>query len=214
KVTDAVRVNQHIQKMLPKFNERYPNLKVIFGGENEDTQESMRSLMRTFGLAFVGIFIVLILLFQQMWQPILVGLTIPLGAISVMITLFLHREPLSFMGMLGVIALSGVIVNNAIVLVDCVNQLRRGGAELIESIVKAATMRLRPIFLTTVTTVVGILPTAYGIGGQDEFVKPIALALGWGLLLGSTLTVFIFPSMIAILDDFIRKLKGFFVSAK
>jgi len=94
-----------------------------------------------------------------------------------------------------------VIVNNSIVLVDFVNQLRRAGEDRMSSIIKAAGMRLRPIFLTTVTTAVGILPTAYGIGGNDDFVKPIALALGWGLLLGSLLVVFSFPPMIAIMDD-------------
>jgi multidrug efflux pump subunit AcrB len=118
------------------------------------------------------------------------------------------------MGMLGIIALAGVIVNNAIVLVDFVNQLRLEGVEPQESIIKAAQIRLRPIFLTTVTTVVGILPTAYGIGGEDAFVKPIALALGWGLLLGSVITVFCFPAMIAVLDDFVALLSKMFKGKK
>jgi multidrug efflux pump subunit AcrB len=85
--------------------------------------------------------------------------------------------------------------------VDFVNILRAEGKEKIESIILASKIRLRPIFLTTVTTVAGVLPTAYGIGGTDDFVKPIALALGWGLLLGSVLVLVSFPSMIAVLDD-------------
>ncbi len=199
--TDSGKVNAHIEKMVPEFKAKFPRLTLLFGGENEDTNESMKSLMRTFIVAFIGILFILILTFQQILQPLLVALTIPIGLMAVIYAFLLHGQPLSFMGILGTIALAGVIVNNAIVLMDFVNYLRLEGQSKIDSIINAAEMRLRPIFLTTVTTVAGVLPTAYGIGGVDEFVKPIALALGWGLLLGSIITVFFFPVMIAILDD-------------
>jgi multidrug efflux pump subunit AcrB len=199
--TDAGKVQSHIQKLIPQYKEQFPNLNISFGGENEDTAESMASLARTFSLAFVGIFLILVLTFQRLLQPLLVVVTIPIGIMGVIFTFLIHGAPLSFMGMLGMIALSGVIVNNAIILVDFVNQLRAEGLEHEASIIKAAGLRLRPIFLTTITTVAGVLPTAYGIGGNDDFVKPIALALGWGLFSGSLITVFFFPSVIAILDD-------------
>ena len=98
------------------------------------------------------------------------------------------------------IALSGVIVNNAIVFLDFVNKARRKGADRFESILTAAAQRIRPIFLTTITTAVGILPTAYGIGGLDPFVVPIALALGWGIFGGSFLTLMFFPPKISSLE--------------
>jgi multidrug efflux pump subunit AcrB len=201
KLTDAGKVKAQIESLVPEYKKQFPNLIVNFGGENKDTEESMQSLMRTFAVAFIGIFIILVLTFQNLLQPLLVALTIPIGAMAIIFTFLVHGEPLSFMGMLGIVALAGVIVNNAIVLVDFVNHLRAQGQEPLESIVRAAVLRLRPIFLTTVTTVVGILPTAYGIGGSDDFVKPIALALGWGLFFGSIMTVFFFPSMIAVMDD-------------
>lgn len=207
KVTDAGRVVESIRKNLDIYKKDFPSLNVSFGGENEDTEESMQSLMRTFLVAFAGIFIILVLTFQNVTQPILVAGTIPIGAMSVIFTFALHSKPLSFMGMLGIISLGGVIVNNAIVMVDFVNQLRKEGVAFSQSIVDAAVIRLRPIFLTTATTVVGILPTAYGIGGNDDFVKPIALALGWGLLMGSVVTVLAFPAMIAILDDLVLFVK-------
>jgi multidrug efflux pump subunit AcrB len=92
-------------------------------------------------------------------------------------------------------------VNNAIILIDFVNQARAEGHDRYQSIIEAARIRLRPIFLTTATTVMGLLPTAHGIGGIDRFVMPIAVALGYGLLVGSLLTVFFFPAAIAIMDD-------------
>jgi multidrug efflux pump subunit AcrB len=91
------------------------------------------------------------------------------------------------------------------VMIDFVNQLRAKGVSKKQSIIDAAGIRFRPIFLTTATTVAGLLPTAYGIGGLDEFVVPIALALGWGLLFGSILTAVIFPVTISIIDDYWKK---------
>ena len=123
--------------------------------------------------------------------------------------MLVHGRPFSFMSLLGTVALAGVIVNNSIVLTDFVNKCRKLGQSLSESIVEAAGKRLRPIVLTTITTVSGLLPTAYGeylenyfgIGGYDPFIVPIALALGWGLFLGSILTLIFFPCFIRILDD-------------
>ena len=204
KKTNANIVVAEIQKKLPEYYKKYPSLNVKFGGENEDTAESMQSLALTFGVALIGIFCILVLTFQNLLQPLLVALTIPIGFVAIQITFFLHGEPNTFMGSLGIIALGGVIVNNAIVLVDFVNALRLQSADLTQTIVDSCALRLRPIFLTTMTTVVGILPTAYGIGGNDEFVKPIALALGWGLFFGSAILVFFFPAMIRILDDIIN----------
>ncbi|NDD91686.1 efflux RND transporter permease subunit, partial [bacterium] len=199
--TSSLEVNGRLKKMLSDLNAKSPGVTVQFGGEDEDTQESFQSLGRAFIVAFFGIFLVLIMTFGKLLQPLLVMLTIPMGIIAVILTFFVHGKPLGFFAMLGVIALAGVIVNNAIVFIDFVNQRRREGSSRSQSIIDAAGVRFRPIFLTTATTVAGLLPTAYGIGGSDEFVKPIALALGWGLFFGSIMTAFIFPAAIAILDD-------------
>ncbi len=209
-VTSAKEVNGKIRKILPDLNKKYPGVLVAFGGEDQDTRESMASLARAFGVAVMGIFLILVLTFRRFLQPFLVLLTIPMGIVAVIWAFFFHGMPITFMGMLGVIALSGIIVNNAIVFVDFVNQRREDGADRWESILDAARIRLRPIFLTTVTTVLGILPTAYGIGGLDRFVVPIAMALGWGLLFGSILTAFIFPAALAILDDLSVKVNRMF----
>jgi multidrug efflux pump subunit AcrB len=158
-------------------------------------------LSRAFIFALFGILLLMILLFKNLYQPFVIAMTIPLGVVSVIWAFFLHGQPLTFMAMIGVIALAGVIVNNAIVFVDFVNKARGRGMEGQACIVDAAKKRLRPIFLTTVTTVAGVLPTAYGIGGLDPFVVPIALALGWGILFGSVLTTVVLPPVLAITED-------------
>lgn len=199
--TSALAVNSKLKQLLPELSKGFPKVQVAFGGEDQDTSESMASLGRAFGIAFLAIFLILVFTFGNLLQPLLVVTTIPLGITSVIFAFFVHGRPLSFMGMMGIVALAGVIVNNAIILVDFVNQARSEGTDKLQSILDAAHKRLRPILLTTLTTVVGLMPTAYGIGGTDPFVVPIALALGWGLLFGSVLSTLVFPAGIAILDD-------------
>lgn len=209
KVTSAIGIAARIkEEIFPKFKEKYPELDFSLGGEDEDTQESLSSLLRAFAIAVMGIFLILVLTFKNLMQPFLVLLTIPLGIVAVMWTLMIMGHPLSFLAGLGIVALAGVIVNNAIVLIDFVNIGRRDGLDRYESIYRAVKLRIRPIFLTSSTTVAGLLPTAHGIGGLDKFVVPIALSLGYGVLFGSILTAFIFPCAIAVLDD-IKSFMGF-----
>lgn len=196
----------------PKIEEiikKYPGYEVKYGGEDEDTEESFAALGRAFMFAAFIIFALLIVTFKNLLQPLLVLTSIPLGFMGVAFAMFAHNRPFSFMAMLGVIALAGVIVNNSIVFTDFVNSERKRGANENDSIIGAARTRLRPIVLTTLTTVCGLLPTAYGetlyrifgIGGGDPFIVPIALSLGWGMAFGSLLTAIFFPSFVRIVDD-------------
>ena len=206
-VTSSREANVKLMQQADEIRKQFPDIRLTFGGENEDTQESIQSLIRVFLLALFGIVLILILLFQNLYQPMVVASTIPLGMIGVIWTFYLHNKPLSFLGVVGVIALAGVIVNNAIVLVDFVNQLKAEGRDRHKAVREASRIRLRPIFLTTVTTTAGILPTAYGIGGQDPFVVPIALSLGWGLAFGAFLTTLVLPPLLVISDDVVLLIK-------
>lgn len=202
--TKLMTSNEIIKKITPFLNtikKKYPEVSFELGGENEDTKESMQSLMRAFVAAFLGIFALLIITFKRISQPILILFAIPMGVFGAIFALMIHGRPMSFMSMLGIVALSGVIVNNAIVLIDFVNKQKNSGLNRFDAIESAAVTRLRPVFLTTLTTVSGLMPTAYGWGGSDPFIKPLALALGWGLAFGATLVALFFPSLIAILDD-------------
>lgn len=199
--TTAVAATAVLQEKLKDVLKNHPRYEISFGGENEDTAESMASLGRAFAVAALFIFVILVLTFKSFLQPLLVLLALPLGFMGVVFALLIHGKPVSFMAMLGIIALAGVIVNNSIVYIDYFNTRIREGANLNDALVDAATTRLRPIILTSLTTVLGLMPTAYGIGGSDGFVASLALALGWGLMIGSILTVIVFPAILRIVSD-------------
>lgn len=199
--TTAIAATKVLQEKLKDVLKDHPTYEISFAGENEDTAESMQSLLRAFAVAAMLIFMILVLTFQSFLQPILVLIALPLGFIGVVFALLIHGKPLSFMSMLGIIALAGVIVNNAIVYIDFFNTRIKQGLEIDDALVDAASTRLRPIILTSLTTVLGLFPTAYGIGGSDGFVATLALALGWGLLFGSVLTVLVFPAILRIVAD-------------
>ncbi|MDD9950243.1 MAG: efflux RND transporter permease subunit [Zetaproteobacteria bacterium] len=205
--TSSRAVNQRMQALTDSWQQRFPRLTFHYGGEGQDTQESLAGLLQAFGFAFFGILLMLILLFGNVYQPVLVATTIPMGIVGVIWTFYWHGQPLSFLATVGIIALSGVIVNNAIVLVDFFNHAKGQFPTVKDALLDAAGRRVRPIFLTTITTVAGILPTAYGIGGLDPFVVPIALSLGWGMLCGSLLTLLLFPSVLLVAEDVLSLLR-------
>jgi multidrug efflux pump subunit AcrB len=141
-----------------------------------------------------------------MTQPIVVLLAIPFGIVGVIFAFALHNEPLSFIGILGVIGLIGVVVNDSLVLVNHVNELRGENPDAdIRSIVAEGTAdRLRAIVMTTLTTVGGLVPLAYGLGGTDPFMAPMALALGYGILFATPLTLVLVPCIYIIGNDIHR----------
>lgn len=207
--SSAVEVNTVIMKMMePVMKEKkYIGYNLSGGGEYEDTQESMGNLVRAAGVAIAGIGLILVMLFGNMRHPRVIMLVIPLGIIGVSIAFFFHKiffdEKLvfSFLASLGVVGLTGVVVNDSIVMVDFINKLRRLGFNRHDSIVSAGIARLRPVILTTITTVFGLLPTAYGLGGNDPFLKPMALAMAWGLMFATMITLIVVPAYYSIWED-------------
>jgi len=181
----------------------WPGMRFVIGGEAEETQESVVSLGITMLTALVGIYFVLILLFNSVTQPFLVVLAIPFGLIGVIGAFAMHGEPLGFLAIMGVIGLMGVVVNDSLILVNYINIHRESEPDKkIKRIVAEGTAtRLRPIILTSITTIAGILPLAYGLGGSDPFIAPMALALGYGILFATPLTLLLLPCLYMILDD-------------
>ena len=165
----------------------------------------MQDFQRALFLTLFMIFIILAANFNSILRPMIVMTAIPFGLVGVIFTFFLHGQPLSFMAMLGMIGLSGVVVNDAIVLVEFISLLRKQGKSARDSIIEACKLRLRPVILTTVTTVVGLMPIAYGIGGSDPFLKPMALALSWGLFFATVLTLILIPCVYHISDDVLAR---------
>ena len=191
------------------LEERWPGMSVQIGGEAEESMESIRNLAVTFIIAFVGIYFLLILLFNSFTQPFLVMAAIPFGIVGVIIALAIHNEPLSFIAIIGTIGLAGVVVNDSLVLVSHLNELRKKNVDkpLREIVALGTANRLRAIILTSLTTIAGVLPLAYGIGGTDYFISPMALALGYGLLFSTPLTLMLVPCLYMVWNDIGRLFK-------
>lgn len=208
--TTPLQVKQTLQQGV-NLDQDYPGIRLIMGGEAQETQESFINLGLTFILAALGIYFMLVLLFNSLTQPLMVLLAIPFGISGVILTFALHQQPLTFLGMVGVIGLSGVVVNDAIVLVDHLNSLRWQGtsANLAALIGTGTADRLRSIVLTSLTTIVGVLPLAYGIGGRDLLMGPMALALGYGILFATPITLILLPALYMIGCDISRLIGKF-----
>jgi multidrug efflux pump subunit AcrB len=208
-VTTSLAATTSVLAAFGDLRDKWPGMSIVAGGEAEETQASIVSLFSTFIIAIVGIYFLLVLQFKSFTQPFLVMFTIPFGAIGVIFALTAHNENISFAGMMGMIGLAGVVVNDAIVLLTHVNELRkqRPEADLRQLVAEGASDRLRAITLTTTTTVAGVLPIAYGLGGTNLFMAPMALTLGYGLIFATTLTLILVPCMYMIGDDMRRLLR-------
>jgi len=206
-VTSALEINRIVSEREQEWlGDSAGQVKLNYGGEAEKNEESFRGLMISFMFALVGIFFILAIQFNNLSYPLVVMSAIPFGIVGIIITFLIHDKlyqpmPLSFMSTMGMVALSGVVVNNAIVLVTFVQRLLAEGEKLHTAIVQSGRRRLRAILITSITTVVGLLPTGYGWGGLDPFVAPMALALGWGLAFATLITLFALPATLAAWHD-------------
>ena len=169
-------------------------------GQNKEMETSLNSLMMALGLAIFLVYIVMAAQFESLLHPFIIMFTIPLAFIGVVLVLYAMSIPLSIMVFLGGIILAGIVVNNAIVLVDYINQLRQRGMKKIDAIILAGRVRLRPILMTTLTTVLGLLPMALGLGDGAEIRTPMALTVIIGLSTSTVLTLVVIPTVYVILD--------------
>jgi multidrug efflux pump subunit AcrB len=198
----ALEVNQMIQREFSDLPKEDIGYSVSYTGEFEKQAESKTNLLISFAIAMCFIFIILAAEFKSLIQPFIVMMAIPFGLIGVIYAFFLHGQPLGFFALMGIVGLTGIVVNDSIVLVDFINRARQSGKSRRESIVEAGQIRLRPVLMTSITTVAGLVSVAYGIGGGDPFLKPLALAIVWGLAFSTVLTLVNIPCIYALLDDF------------
>jgi HAE1 family hydrophobic/amphiphilic exporter-1 len=166
---------------------------LAFRGQSEEWQRSQGSLYLALGLSLFLVYVIMAAQFESLLQPLLIMVSIPLAFFGSVLGLYLTGTPASVMVFLGVIVLAGIVVNNAIVLVDCANQCHAKGQPVDEAIVTAARLRLRPILLTTGTTVLGLLPMAFGLGDGAEIRTPLALTVMFGLASSTLLTLGVIP---------------------
>ncbi|MFH1061971.1 MAG: efflux RND transporter permease subunit [Candidatus Omnitrophota bacterium] len=206
KVIKSLVLTANVMEKFETLAQAYPGYSLSLGGEEKENQESFRDLMIAFLIAILAIFMILATLFKSLVQPFIVMMAIPYSLIGVVVALWLHQESLGLLAFIGIVGLSGVVVNDSIVLVDFINKLRQEGMTRRDSIINSGVLRFRPVMLTTLTTVAGLSTVAYGIGGFDPFLQPMALAIAWGLAFATGLTLVVMPCLYAIIDDWTMKI--------
>ncbi len=169
-------------------------------GQEEELQRSFNSLMMALGLAVFLVYLVMASEFESLLHPFVVMFTVPLGAIGAIVALALTGSTVNVVALIGAVLLAGIVVNNAIVLVDSINQHRQKGLGRREAIIQAGSHRLRPILMTSSTTILGLLPMALGLGEGAELRAPLAITVIGGLTVATVLTLIVIPVVYSLLD--------------
>jgi len=193
-----------IQQLIQKFN-LPADYRIVFGGEREEMLASFRSLLLAFLMAMVLIYMIMAAQFESLLHPFLIMFTIPMGLVGTILILFLTGQSINAISIIGTIVLIGVVVDNAIVEIDYINQLRREGQNLRQAVLQGSQVRLRPIMMSTLSTVAGLIPMALGLGRGAELLRPLALAVLGGLLSSLFLTLILIPDLYEYVEA--RKLK-------
>ena len=162
-------------------------------GQNAEMNDSFESLFKMIALAIFLVYLVMASQFESLVHPFLILFTIPIGLVGGLVALYVVGMEISVIALIGLVMLAGIVVNNAIVLIDYINQLRRSGETLYDALIVAGNRRMRPIFMTTTTTVLGLVPMALGLGSGAEMRAPLAVTVIGGLVFSTVLTLVIIP---------------------
>ena len=175
-------------------------ISAIVSGQSEEMQASFQSMQFALALAIFLVYLVMASQFESLIHPFVILFTIPLALVGAVLALFVTGTTINIVALIGVIMLAGIVVNNAIVLVDLINQLRAQGKERLDAIMEAGAARLRPILMTSLTTALGLLPMAIGFGEGAEVRAPMAITVIGGLLVSTFLTLVVIPVVYSLLD--------------
>ena len=189
----SVSVNRDLEAQFADIQARYPEVDLVYGGEYQESNESMANTFAVFPVALLLIYMILAALFRSYVQPVIVITSIPLGFAGIVFGVGVLGYEISFNLMYASVGLAGVVVNDALVMVDFINRARVGGMALPEAIRQAGARRLRPVFLTTVTTVAALMPMALGLVGASKTYGPFAASIAFGLLFAMFGTLFVVP---------------------
>jgi len=205
----ATSVNTAMQARFdtPAFREEFPGVALRFGGEFEETQKSFDSMGEAFKLALMAIYMILAAQFRSYAMPLVILLTVPFAFIGVVVGLLVTGNPFTITAGIAMIGLAGIAVNDAIVLVEFINRLRQEGMPLQEAVEEGCRLRARPILLTSVTTIAGLLPMALGLTGFSKLWSPFAATICFGILFSTVLTLLIIPASYVIVEDAKRYLQ-------
>ncbi len=199
--------NELVATELPELMYKYPGLSYSFEGHQADMRDSMASLKIGFAIALLAIFGLLAIPFRSYSQPLIIMVSIPFGIIGAVLGHLIMGFSLSVISMFGIVALSGVVVNDALVLIDAANRRRRGeGMSCHEAVMNAAIQRFRPILLTTATTFCGLAPMIFETSIQAQMMIPMAISLGFGIVFATLITLLLIPCLYLVDEDVRRML--------
>jgi multidrug efflux pump subunit AcrB len=201
KQNSAIAVNQELARRFKEISNRYPGNKLRFGGVFEQFEESFKSLGMLFLVAIGLIYVILGGQFKSFIQPFIIMFSILFAGLGAMFGLLVSQSPFSLTTLFGMLALAGIAVNDSLVMVSFINNSRRQGGSRWRSIIESGVIRFRPVLLTSLTTIGGLLPMSLGIGGKSVTWGPLATTIVWGLLFATAMTLFMIPAIYAIMDD-------------
>ncbi len=189
----SISVNRDLEARFADIRERFPQIDLVYGGEYQESNESVASTVAAFPVALLLIYMLLATLFRSYGQPFIVLTSVPLGFAGIVFGVGLMDYEISFNLLYAAVGLAGVVVNDALVLVDFINRARRDGMPMLDAVAQAGARRLRPVILTTMTTVVALLPMAFGLQGASKSYGPFAASIAFGLLFAMIGTLFVIP---------------------
>ena len=192
-------VSQDVRDMIEESDLIPDGVTIKYSGENEEIMDAMGQMLLMLIVGLILVYLVMVAQFQSLRSPFIIMFTIPLAFTGGMLGLLITGNELSVVSMMGFIMLMGIVVNNAIVLVDCINRLRLEGMETDDAITEAGAMRIRPVLMTAVTTVLGLVPLALGLGTGAEMMQPLAIVCIGGLIYATLMTLVIIPVMYRLL---------------
>jgi multidrug efflux pump subunit AcrB len=211
--TTALEVTRLIERQYAGLEQQQPGYRLLFLGEKKEAADSFQDMRRATLIALALIFFILASLFKSLLDPLVVMFAIPFGFIGVVAGHLLFGYHLQFLSMIGFLALTGIVVNDSLILVDFAKRLQSEGWERVDALVEAGRVRVRPILLTTVTTFLGVSPLIFFATGQTAFLSPMAVSLGFGLLFATGLILVAVPCFYLIADDLRRHLSGWMRAA-
>lgn len=195
------------ENLFPELAIDHPGLTFDLVGEEKERKESMDSMKTGFTMALIGIFALLAIPFRSYSQPLLIMAAIPFGVVGAVLGHMIMGFSLSILSFFGIVALAGVVVNDSLLLIDTVNIKRREGSDLPTALRDAGTRRFRPILLTSLTTFFGLAPMILETSVQAQFLIPMAISLGFGILFATGITLLLIPCLYMMLED-VRGLFG------
>ncbi len=192
---------------LPLLMNRYPDLRYDLEGQEKRTQESLESLKKGFTLALMAIFLLLATQFRSYVQPVIIMMAIPFGLIGAIVGHLVMGLAFTIISIFGIVALSGIVVNDSLILIDFTNRAHRGGMTVVEAVMESGRSRFRPVLLTSVTTIAGLFPLLLERSFQAQFLIPMAVSISFGLLAATLLTLLYVPALYLIVNDIVRSVK-------